>query len=116
MGTLLLPGISPAPAPSHTRWLQREGRLSHGSDRVLTCRSHGLSYLGRPRCGRCGMLAVCLLGPVNASIDEVPLRITRPLERALLARLALSPGVAVDAPHLLDELWTAPPERGLATL
>ncbi len=62
------------------------------------------------------MLAVRLLGPVTACIDEVELRLTRPLERALLARLALSAGEAVQAPSLLDELWTAAPEAGLATL
>src|SRR5205085_2803896 len=41
---------------------------------------------------------------------------TRPLERALLARLALCPGEAVQAPRLLDELWTTAPDRGLASL
>src|SRR5882724_2002979 len=62
------------------------------------------------------MLAVRLLGPVTACVDDVALRLTRPLERALLARLALSPGLAVQAPRLLDELWTTSPDRGLATL
>src|SRR6267143_1417766 len=62
------------------------------------------------------MLAVRLLGPVTACIDDVALRLTRPLERALLARLALCPGLAVEAPRLLDELWTAAPQRGLASL
>src|SRR3982074_2723313 len=58
------------------------------------------------------MLAVRLLGPVTACIDDVALRLTRPLERALLARLALSPGLAVEAPRPFDELWTAAPDRG----
>src|SRR5438309_6420718 len=62
------------------------------------------------------MLSVRLLGPVTACVDDVALRLTRPLERALLARLALSPGVAVQAPRLLDELWTTAPDRGLASL
>src|SRR6267143_3929427 len=62
------------------------------------------------------MLAVRLLGPVTACVDDVALRRTRPLERALLARLALSPGLAVQAAHLLDELWTTSPHRGLASL
>src|SRR5882762_11840477 len=62
------------------------------------------------------MLAVRLLGPVTACIDDVTLRLTRPLERALLARLALCPGEAVQAPRLLDELWTTAPDRGLASL
>src|SRR5437016_5123410 len=62
------------------------------------------------------MLAVRLLGPVTACIDDVALRLTRPLERALLARLALCPGLAVEAPRLLDELWTTAPEREMASL
>src|SRR5690349_5729601 len=62
------------------------------------------------------MLAVRLLGPVTACIDDVALALTRPLERALLARLALCPGVAVEAPRLLDELWTTTPDGGLASL
>lgn len=62
------------------------------------------------------MLAVRLLGPVTARSDDVELRLTRPLERALLARLAFSPGEAVQAPSLLDELWSSAPEGGLAPL
>src|SRR3989442_12544318 len=62
------------------------------------------------------MLAVRLLGPVTACIDDVALALTRPLERALLARLALCPGRAVQAPRLLDDLWTTAPEGGLASL
>src|SRR3989442_2192980 len=62
------------------------------------------------------MLAVRLLGPVTACIDDVALALTRPLERALLARLALCPGVAVQAPRLLDDLWTTAPEGGLPSL
>jgi hypothetical protein len=45
------------------------------------------------------MVAVDLLGPVNARIGDVSLRLTRPLERALLARLALAAGHPVDAPR-----------------
>src|SRR2546427_8183816 len=62
------------------------------------------------------MLAVRLLGPVTACTDDVALPLTRPLERALLARLALCPGRAVQAPRLLDDLWTTAPEGGLASL
>lgn len=61
------------------------------------------------------MLTVGLLGPVEARTEQGPAPLTRPLERALLARLALAPGVAVDAGRLLDDLW-AESSRGQASL
>src|SRR3982750_4812070 len=61
------------------------------------------------------MLKVGLLGPVEARTERGPLPLTRPMERALLARLAMHPNLAVDAGRLLDDLW-AEPTRGQATL
>lgn len=62
------------------------------------------------------MLGVCLLGSVTAWTGDAPLPMTRPLERALLARLALASGQVVDAPRLLDELWMEPTNGGMAAL
>lgn len=54
------------------------------------------------------MLTVCLLGPLEARTDGSPLRLTRPLEGALLARLALHPDTQVEANRLVDDLWADP--------
>ena len=57
------------------------------------------------------MLQVGLLGPVTVQADGRAIEIRRPLELALLARLALSPGHMVPTDRLLEDLWA---ERQLA--
>ena len=57
------------------------------------------------------MLQVGLLGPVTVQADGRAIEIRRPLELALLARLALSPGHMVPTDRLLEDLWG---ERQLA--
>ncbi len=51
------------------------------------------------------MIAVRLLGPVEVDADGTAVALTRPLERALLARLALDPGQPVASTRLVDDLW-----------
>ena len=55
------------------------------------------------------MVELRLLGPVAVERDGEPVALRRPLELALLARLALNPGRAVAADRLIDDLWG---ERG----
>src|SRR5579862_2562862 len=52
-----------------------------------------------------GELEVLLLGPVEVSVDSIPVELTRPQERGLLGRLALEPGRTVSADRLIDDLW-----------
>jgi DNA-binding SARP family transcriptional activator len=62
-------------------------------------------------------VSISLLGPllVQVGADEVPVTAAR--ERALLARLALSPGTPVSVDVLVDELWADdPPASATATL
>ena len=52
-----------------------------------------------------GLLAVRLLGPVEVDVNGSKVALTRTLERALLARLALDPGQPVSNGRLVDDLW-----------
>jgi predicted ATPase/DNA-binding SARP family transcriptional activator len=51
------------------------------------------------------VLQVGLLGPVTVEADGQPIQVRRPLELALLARLALSPGQMVSTDRLMVDLW-----------
>jgi len=51
------------------------------------------------------VLDVRVLGPVEVESDGTRLILSRTLERALLARLALEPGAAVSSTRLIDDLW-----------
>ncbi|HXW82641.1 MAG TPA: BTAD domain-containing putative transcriptional regulator, partial [Acidimicrobiales bacterium] len=51
------------------------------------------------------MLRVGLLGPVTVESDGQPVNLRRALELALLARLALSPGLVVPTDRLFEDLW-----------
>jgi len=51
------------------------------------------------------VLGVRLLGPVEVESDGTRLTLSRTLERALLARLALEPGTAISSARLIDDLW-----------
>jgi predicted ATPase/DNA-binding SARP family transcriptional activator len=51
------------------------------------------------------VLRVALLGPVTVESDGQPVDLRRTLELALLARLALSPGIMVPNDRLFEDLW-----------
>ncbi len=51
------------------------------------------------------MIAVRLLGPVEVEANGNTVALSRTLERALLARLALDPGKPVSSTRLVDDLW-----------
>ncbi|NUT92946.1 MAG: hypothetical protein HOY78_13075 [Saccharothrix sp.] len=48
---------------------------------------------------------VRVLGPVDVRAQGVPITLDRPLERALVARLALARGAAVPDGLLAEDLW-----------
>ena len=50
-------------------------------------------------------LSVRLLGPVDVRVSDVTITLDRPLERALVARLALARGAAVSDERLARDLW-----------
>ncbi|HUY22853.1 MAG TPA: BTAD domain-containing putative transcriptional regulator [Acidimicrobiales bacterium] len=63
------------------------------------------------------MIAVRLLGPVEVEVDGDKVALSRTLERALLARLALEPGQPVSTSRLVDDLWgDHAPRDGVASL
>ena len=51
------------------------------------------------------MNRISMLGPTSVTVDGEPRRLTAPKQRAVLAQLALEPGVALTADRLLDEIW-----------
>lgn len=55
-----------------------------------------------------------LLGPLQVRIDDRPVEIGGARLRALLARLALSPGRTVSVDGLVDDLWGSEPPAGAA--
>jgi predicted ATPase/DNA-binding SARP family transcriptional activator len=55
-----------------------------------------------------------LLGPLQVRIDDQPVEIGGARLRALLARLALSPGRTVPVDGLVDDLWGSEPPGGAA--
>lgn len=57
-----------------------------------------------------------LLGPVSVSRDGTPVPLAGTMPRALLARLALDPGVAVSAEQLIADLWASPPASATGSL
>jgi DNA-binding SARP family transcriptional activator len=58
-----------------------------------------------------------LLGPVEVDANGDSLALTRTLERALLARLALHPGQPISSERLIDDLWgDSAPRDGAASL
>jgi len=64
-----------------------------------------------------GKIELDLLGPLRARIDGVPTDIRAPLERALVARLALDNGHRVSTDELVATLWgEVPPPTARATL
>jgi len=57
-----------------------------------------------------------ILGPVEGSVDGVPLALGGPRQRALLAYLLLHANEVVSSERLLDELWWEPPGGGTAAV
>jgi len=57
-----------------------------------------------------------ILGPVEGSVDGVPLAVGGPRQRALLAYLLLHRNECVSSSRLLDELWWEPPGGGTAAV
>ena len=53
-----------------------------------------------------------VLGPVEALIEDRPLSLGGPRQRALLAYLLLNGGEGVSAERLVEELWYTPPAAG----
>ncbi|RZU03349.1 hypothetical protein EV645_7376 [Kribbella rubisoli] len=51
------------------------------------------------------LLEVGVLGPLVVRLGGAPLSVDRPLERALLVRLALAGGIAVPDSRLAVDLW-----------
>jgi DNA-binding SARP family transcriptional activator len=63
------------------------------------------------------VISVRLLGPVEADANGKGVALSRTLERALLARLALHPGQPISSERLIDDLWGAhAPRDGAASL
>ncbi len=63
------------------------------------------------------MISVRLLGPVEVDANGASVALSRTLERALLARLALHPGQPVSSERLIDDLWgDHAPRDGAASL
>ena len=64
-------------------------------------------------CGYCrSVLAVRLLGPLEIEVDNELVRVTAPMQRALLISLALAPGHTLSRDQLVDALWEVePPAR-----
>ena len=63
------------------------------------------------------MISVRLLGPVEVDANGDSVALSRTLERALLARLALHPGQPVSSERLIDDLWGHhAPRDGAASL
>ncbi|HVA03834.1 MAG TPA: BTAD domain-containing putative transcriptional regulator [Acidimicrobiales bacterium] len=63
------------------------------------------------------MISVRLLGPVEVDANGDAVALSRTLERALLARLALLPGQPVSSERLIDDLWgNHAPRDGAASL
>jgi len=63
------------------------------------------------------LISIRLLGPVEVDADGDGLALSRTLERALLARLALHPGQPVASERLIDDLWgEQTPRDGAASL
>lgn len=62
-------------------------------------------------------LEINLLGPLEATLDDVPVAPTATKTRQLLAILALGAGHAVPVPELVSEIWgQEPPRTALPTL
>ena len=63
------------------------------------------------------MLTVHVLGPVEVRRDGVPLDLGGPLQRAVIAHLAIDVGRVVSVERLIDRLWgDDPPRTPLGTL
>jgi DNA-binding SARP family transcriptional activator len=63
------------------------------------------------------VISVRLLGTVEVDANGEGVALSRTLERALLARLALHPGQPVSSERLIDDLWGhQPPRDGAASL
>ena len=63
------------------------------------------------------MIEVRLLGPVTVDSASYPVSVRRPLELALVARLAIDRGRMISDERLIDDLWAEPgPADPLASL
>jgi len=60
---------------------------------------------------------VGVLGSVMVTVDDSPVALSRTLEKALLARLSLSPGNDIGQTRLIDDLWgDRPPSNAVGSL
>jgi predicted ATPase/DNA-binding SARP family transcriptional activator len=63
------------------------------------------------------VIEVGLLGSVVVNVDGTPVELSGILEKALLARLSLSPGQDVSQSRLIDDLWgESPPGNAIGSL
>jgi len=63
------------------------------------------------------VIEVGLLGSVVVNVDGAPVELSGTLEKALLARLSLSPGQDVSRERLIDDLWGEnPPGNAIGSL
>ncbi len=63
------------------------------------------------------VLDIRLLGPISAERDGEPVSLGGPRQRAVLARLALTPGRVVTVDRLVDDVWAGdPPATAVNTL
>lgn len=60
-------------------------------------------------------LSVGLLGPLSLRLNRMPVTISAPKQRQVLALLALNAGRVVTIPTLVEELWENSPPRSYAT-
>ncbi|WP_250030254.1 AfsR/SARP family transcriptional regulator [Paractinoplanes maris] len=64
-----------------------------------------------------GVLGFGVLGPVTAwDPAGEPIALRGPMHRAVLARLIVARGRVVPVGHLVDDLWTAPPEGAVSAV
>jgi DNA-binding SARP family transcriptional activator len=96
-------------------WLSRSG--GHGVVVLTPCVGHLTRTSATPQAAGHGYIGsvveVRLLGPVEASLDGVSVRLRGPKQRSLLAMLALGGNAAVSRDRLIEGLWGLDPPLGV---